>query len=175
MTTEIARFKTAIERIDAANSADPESVVRDGVARPRELVYSERMSRWLERLAPDASEALRLAVRAQHIRRWTIPRANYPEGKRGYHHWRTTLYKFHAEQAGAILRDIGYEDVTVGRVQSLLCKEDLKRDPECQTLEDVACLVFLEDYFEDFSQKHDEEKLITILRKTWRKMSARAQ
>jgi hypothetical protein len=131
------------------------------------------MTGWLERLAPEASEPLRLAIRAQHLCRWTIPRSQYPMDRRGYHQWRTHLARFHAEKAGEILCEVGYDAATIARVQALLRKEGLKSDPETQLLEDVACLVFLESYFADFSRQHDEEKLITILRRTWLKMSPR--
>jgi len=158
------RFAQAIERFDAANGQDP-----GGEA----LAYAQRMSEWLDRLQPSASEALKLAARSQHIRRWVIPRDRYPMDRAGYHRWRNELAAFHAKVAGEILRDVGYDGATVGRVQSLLKKERLKDDPEAQLLEDVICLVFLEYYFPEFAAKHDEEKVIGILRKTWRKMSDR--
>lgn len=165
------RFQAAIERFDAANAADPNREEWDGVEYPKELLYARRMTGWLERLAPDASEALRLAARAQHLRRWESPRSAYPMDRAGYHRWRTDLQRFHAEAAGEILRAVGYDEPMVARVQSLLRKERLKADPETQTLEDVACLVFLESYFADFARHVDEEKLIPILRRTWLKMS----
>ena len=165
------RFRAALARFDAANAADPNRELWQGVEYPKELLYSQRMSGWLERFAPDASEELRLAVAAQHIRRWESPRSDYPEGKAGYKQWRSELARFHAETAGAILADVGYDDETIRRVQGLIRKEQLKRDAEAQCLEDVACLVFLESYFADFAQKHDEAKLIDILQKTWKKMS----
>ena len=165
------RQEDAIARIDAANAADPNREFVDGEARPAALVYSERMTRWLEALAPDASEALRIAVRAQHIERWTVPRAEFPEGREGYHRWRTTLAKFHAERTAEILAGVGYEAEVIDRVKALIRKRRLKADPEVQMLEDVACLVFLESYFADFSKQHDEAKVIGILQKTWAKMS----
>jgi hypothetical protein len=167
------RFQAAIERFDAANNDDPNRELSEGHEYPRELLYAQRMTRWLERLAPDASELLRLAARCQHLCRWLIPRDRYPMDRHGYHRWRTDLARFHAEKAADILRDVGYDEETIRRVQSLVRKERLKLDHEAQLLEDVICLVFLESYFADFSQKHDEEKLITILRKTWKKMSPR--
>ena len=163
----------AIARFDAVNAEDPNQETIDGVQRPKELVYAERMSAWLDKLAPDASEVVRLAVRAQHIRRWTVEREGYPMDRAGYRKWRTDLGKFHAEMAGSILREVGYGDETVARVQALLRKERLKADPEVQLLEDVACLVFLDHYFAEFARKHDAEKLVGIVRKTWRKMSPR--
>lgn len=163
------RFQAAIERFDAANAQDP--AVLNGVA--AELVYARRMSDWLQRMYPEASEALRLAARAQHIRRWKIPRSTYPMTRAGYHQWRTALYSFHADAAGKILEEVGYDAPMVARVRSLLRKEKLKTDPEMQALEDVICLVFLENYFADFAAKHEDEKVITILRRTWKKMSPR--
>ena len=168
-----ARFQSAIGRFDQANSEDPNREVHEGRQHPKELLYARRMSRWLDQLEPEASEPLRLAVRSQHIRRWEIPREDYPKGRDGYRRWRTDLGRFHAETAGRILQEVGYDETTISRVQSLLRKERLKTDPECQLLEDVICLVFLEFYLQDFAQEHDEEKLINILRRTWKKMSPR--
>lgn len=166
------RFSDAIERIDAANRADPESEEVDGRPIPKAILYGLRMSACLEDLAPGASEALRLAVRCQHIQRWKIPRGDFPVGRLGYRQWRMELAWYHAQTASAILRDAGYGDALVDRVQALVRKEHFKTDPEAQTLEDVACLVFLRYYLPAFSKKHSEEKLVEILAKTWKKMSA---
>jgi hypothetical protein len=165
------RFHDAVARVDAANALDPNT----SPAGPHELVYARRMTEWLGRLAPEASEALRLAVRCQHLRRWMIPRSNYPMTRPGYLQWRAGLARFHAEEAGAILREAGYDEAVVGRVQALVRKERLRSDPEAQTLEDVACLVFLEDEFPDFARRHDEQKVLGILAKTWGKMSERGR
>lgn len=169
------RLRAAFDGFDAANARDPHREPFEGADAPKEWVYARRMSAWLDRLAPDASEPLRLAVRCQHIRRWQIPRNTYPMTRAGYHQWRTRLGQFHAEVAAGILRDVGYDEATIARVQSLVRKERLKQDAEAQTLEDVVCLVFLESYFADFAKQHDEQKVIGILRKTWRKMSPRGQ
>src|SRR5260221_13458894 len=107
MISDVQRFQRAIERFDAANAQDPNRVVVEGGEHPKELRYAQRMTRWLERLEPQASEALRLAARSQHIRRWTIPRSAYPMDRAGYHRWRTDLARFHAETAGEILREVG--------------------------------------------------------------------
>ena len=166
MSNESPLLKIALQRIDAVNAQDPHG---------KELLYSQRMSEWLARIDPAASEALQLAVRAQHIRRWTIPRSDYPMDRIGYLTWRTTLYRFHAQEVGRILSEVGYEGEMVERVASLVRKEEIKRDPEAQTLEDVICLVFLENYFAEFAAAHDEEKVINILRRTWKKMSERGR
>ena len=165
------RFRRAVERFDAANGEDPNRELADGVEQPKELVYARRMTARLDRFRPDAPEAVRLAARCQHIRRWTIPRTDYPAGREGYRRWRTELARFHADTAAAILRDVGYGDEVVARVGSLLRKERLKADPDVQLLEDVICLVFVEHYLAGFAPKHDEETLAGVLRKTWRKMS----
>jgi hypothetical protein len=158
------RLAAALAAIDAANAADPAG---------KELLYAQRMSAWLDRVAPAAPDALRLAARAQHVRRWAIPRADFPMDRIGYLKWRTTLNKFHADVAAEILKGTGYDDATIARVGALIRKERLKTDPDAQTLEDVICLVFLENYFADFAAAHDEEKVVNILRKTWKKMSPR--
>jgi len=179
MTALAHRFRAAVERFDAANSGDPNREPdATGVLQPRELLYAWRMSEMLERFAPEASEAIRLAVRCQHIRRWEIPRASYPRTPEGYKAWRTGLMDFHADAAAAILREAGYEDETIARVRSLLRKERLKRDAETQLLEDVIAFVFLEHYLEGFVVGHpeyDEAKFADILRKTWLKMSPRGR
>lgn len=167
------RLQNALALIDAANAEDPERELHEGVEQPKSLLYGQRMSAWLERLCPEAPESLRLAVRAQHIRRWRIPRDRYPQGRIGYLQWRKDLMKYHAEQAGALLEQADYSADVIERVQSLLKKERIKQDPDAQTLEDVACLVFLSHYFTDFAGAYDDDKLVDILRKTWRKMSPR--
>ncbi|MBV7332766.1 DUF4202 domain-containing protein [Chloroflexi bacterium TSY] len=169
------RFYEAIARFDMENAKDPNIEQVEGQNIPKELLYARRMTDWLEKITPDAPEIVRLAARSQHIRRWTIPRSDYPMDKAGYKKWRSTLARFHADTAAEILREVGYAEETIRRVQSLLRKERLKLDPDVQLLEDVICLVFLENYFADFAQKHDEEKLIGIVRKTWKKMSERGR
>jgi len=170
----VSRFDDAIRGFDDANAEDPFLERVEGEDLPKELVYGRRMSRWLERLAPDAPESVKLAARAQHIRRWEVPRDTYPEGRAGYLKWRTDLHKRHADIAATILQDAGYDDETIGRVRTLLRKRGLKTDPDVQLMEDVICLVFLEHYFHDFAQKHDEEKLLSIVQKTWKKMTEKA-
>ena len=142
---------------------------------PKELLYGQRMSAALRAFAPEASPAVQLAARAQHIRRWTVPRSDFPMDRAGYHRWRTHLYGVHADEAEAILREVGYDDATVAQVRKMLRKKGIKSDPEVQLLEDVICLCFLRHYWADFAAKHDEAKLIGILQKTWRKMSPAGQ
>ncbi len=164
-------FTRAIEQIDAVHSLDPTRVSYGELTMAAELLYAHRMTQWLDKLYPDASEALQLAVRAQHIRRWEVPRGSYPMDRAGYHRWRTGLYSFHAKVTAEILTTVGYDSSTIERVKSLLKKERLKTDPKTQALEDVICVVFLENYFAEFAARHDEQKVIGILRRTWAKMS----
>lgn len=169
------RFQAAIEAFDAANAADPHRE-RDGDReQPRELLYAQRMSAMLARFAPQAPETVQLAARCQHLRRWEIPRDRYPRTPQGYHAWRRRLMDFHAAAAGELLRAAGYGEPIVQRVQALLRKEQLKRDPEAQLLEDVVGLVFFGYYLQGFVDSHpeyDESRLLDILRKTGAKMSA---
>jgi len=170
-----ARLAAALAAIDAANDADPRRVMDEGRERGQERLYGERMTRWLNRLVPDASEALQIACRAQHVERWRIPRDDFPRDKHGYLRWRATLGRMHAERAGALAAAAGYEPAEIARIQALVRKEGLKTDPETQALEDAACLVFLEGEFAAFAARHPEDKVADIVRKTWRKMTPRGQ
>ncbi len=170
-----ARFREAILRFDAANAEDPNIEVEHDFPQPKELVYANRMTAALHRFAPGAHETVQLAARCQHIRRWTIPRGDYPEGRAGYRQWRTDLAAFHAETAAEILRDVGYDEATIARVQSLVRKDRLKADPDAQLLEDVVCHVFLTHHLGDFAVKHDDGTVTDILKKTWRKMSEKGR
>jgi hypothetical protein len=143
MSENGTRFAEVVAAIDAANAHDPNTIEIDGQRVAAELVYGQRMSETLARLAPEASEALRIAARGQHIERWTSPRRGYPEGRVGYLRWRKDLQAFHAARVGEIMTAAGYDAAAIGRVGALIRKERLKADAEAQTLEDVACLVFL--------------------------------
>lgn len=171
------RLQRVFERIDQANAEDPNLVEYDGTHQPRELVYGRQMTQWLAKLEPTASEALQIAARAQHIRRWQVPRNTFPMTREGYLAWRKHMYDFHADQAAAIMREEGYDQATIDRVRFLLRKQRLKTDPETQTLEDTAALVFLEAYFVEFrnSKDYDDAKWANILRRTWMKMSERGR
>jgi hypothetical protein len=165
------RLSRAIAAFDAENARDPNALTENGISRPRELVQAERLSRWVVRLAPDASEPLRLAARCQHLRRWEIPRGAYAEGRIGYLEWRKALGKFHADRAAEILRAEGYDEATIERVRTIAQKKGIKVDSDVQTMEDALCLAFLENEIGDFAVKHPADKVVDILRKTWRKMS----
>lgn len=175
MTLPYSRFQSAIEAIDQANAGDPRTVEIDGTNRPFEIVYAGRMTTRLAAMYPDASELLRLAARAQHLRRFDIPRGQYPLGRAGYNDWRHACREHHAALVGKILADNNYTPDEIARVTLLIRKEQLKKDPESQALENVVGVVFVEHYFDDFLAKHasyDDEKLVGILGKTLRKMSA---
>ena len=175
MIPDTNRFQKAIQRFDEENNKDPNLEVYKGQEFSKELLYSIRMTQWLTIVNPEASEPLLLAARSQHICRWTIPRESYPMDRKGYLLWRTELKKFHAETASGILEECSYDQATIDRVKSLILKKRMKTDPESQALEDVVCLVFLEYYFEDFVTKHESEKVVSIVQKTWSKMSESGQ
>lgn len=165
------QLEKILEAIDQANSADPNQEIEGGIAQPKELLYGRRMSAWLAQLRPEADAALQIAARAQHIRRWEHPREEYPMDRKGYLAWRRGLYTFHAEQVGAIMEANGVDAALIERVSFLLHKKQLHDDADTQALEDAACLVFLEFHIAEFAAKTDHEKMINIVRKTWRKMS----
>ncbi|QDH79212.1 DUF4202 domain-containing protein [Echinicola soli] len=167
------KFENTIAAFDAINAEDPHMEIVKGKEMPKELLYGHRMTGMLLDFMPDASETLRLAARCQHIKRWEIPREDYPMDRKGYLMWRTKLKKFHGELAGQLMKEHGYGEAAIQEVDDLLNKRRLKTDPTVQVLEDVVCLVFLKYYFDDFIAKHrdEEEKLVDIVQKTWKKMS----
>lgn len=165
----------AFRLFDQANSEDPNQEEYLGKTYPKELLYAMRMTERLGSYAPNASEALQLTARCQHIRRWEIPRDSYPMDRIGYLKWRQALKKFHVQKASRILKEVGYGADAIEKVSFLLEKKQLKKNEDTQTLEDVICLVFLEFYLEPFSEKHPEKKNLEILQKTWRKMSVKGQ
>lgn len=169
------RFERAIQRIDEANSEDPTLLVVNGQPRPKELAHAEMLTEWVRRLRPDADEALLLAARAHHIRRWESQRSSYPEGRKGYLRWRTDLHEFHAREAGAILEECGYDAASVARVQQIISKHGLGRDLDVQALEDALCLVFLDTQLTALIADLPEETMVNVLRKTWKKMSEAAR
>ena len=170
------RFARAIAAIDAANAADPATIMVEGEPRPKELTHAALLCEWVARLVPAPGEALLLAARAHHIRRWTVPRSSYPPGRAAYLRWRRELRRFHADEAARILRAEGYADPLIERVQQIVRKEELFSDPEVQTLEDGLNLVFLQTQFDEFRERlGDDERLTTIVRRTWRKMSERGR
>jgi hypothetical protein len=168
-------FREAIRRFDRANSADPNTVIVDGKPVPYELFYAQHLTEWVERLSPSASPALLLAARCQHICRWMIPRSSYPMTRAGYLKWRTDLKQFHAQKSGQILTESGCSPRLIARVQELNLKKNLGQDPELQILEDALCLVTLQYQLTDLVQKTDPEKMVSILQKTWKKMSSQAR
>ncbi|MBV8880113.1 MAG: DUF4202 domain-containing protein [Planctomycetaceae bacterium] len=159
-------FEAAAAAIDRANAEDPQG---------REELYGRRMVDWVCALVPSASEELLLAARAQHLRRWTVPRSTYPDGRNGYLRWREDLKRFHADALGAILKEAGYGEGSVAKTRNLLVRKNLSTDAEGQTLEDAACLVFLQFELAEFAAKTEPDKMVDILRKSWTKMSPAAR
>ncbi len=169
------KFEAAFCRFDEENARDPNREMAGGVSHPRELLYARRLTEWVLRLCPDASEELRLAARCQHICRWEIPRSSHPMTRAGYLKWRADLKKFHAQKAGAILREAGYDEDTISRVQDLNLKKHFPDDPDTRVLEDALCLVFLQFQLADLAAKTDEDKTINALKKSWAKMTEAAR
>ncbi len=169
------RFEKALRRIDGENGKDPHIIQAGGGVQPSELLYSQWVADWVLRLCPQASEALRLAARSQHICRWMIPRKSYEMTRAGYLKWRADLKQFHAEKSGEILAEVGYPGEMIARVQELNLKRNLAQDPECQTLEDALCLVTIEHQLAELMERTDSEKMLGIVRKTWKKMSPNAR
>lgn len=165
------KLQATLVAIDAANAGDPTQ--ENGT--PAALVYGHRMSGELQRLYPKASEPLQIAARGQHIERWLIPRTTYPVGKAGYYAWRRDLAQRHAARVSEIMQVAGYSEVDRAAAAKMLCKKDIKLDDDVQALEDTICFVFLKWYFAPFAAKHDDAKVLDIVRKTARKMSDSAR
>ncbi len=173
--TPTNQFNAVITAIDAVNAEDPRKITVGGVEYPYETIYADRMTEMLEQMYPDASELLRIAARAQHIRRWQIPRDTYPRNRKGYQKWRLEMRQLHADLVGGIMRENGYSDEDIALVGSYLRKERLKREADSQALENVVDVVFLAYYWDEFVAKfpqYDDDKLIDIVGKTLRKMSS---
>ncbi|MFI2817459.1 MULTISPECIES: DUF4202 domain-containing protein [Halomonadaceae] len=168
-------FDKTLAALDALHAQDPQTTtLSDGTAQPQELAYAQRMSRWLERLQETPSDLLGIAVRAQHLQRWKLPRSDYPEGRIGYLTWRRDQSARAGDTTAAIMEEAGYSQEEAKRVASMIRKQGLGRDSDVQALEDCACLVFLENYFADFSRKVEHDHMVRIVQKTWGKMSPQA-
>lgn len=174
MTISVDRFAKAIAAFDAYNTNDPNLEEFAGKSVPKEILYAQRMTERLEQFAPTAPESVKLAARCQHIGRWEIPRSSYPINKKGYLQWRSEEKIHHAKIAESILTNCGYDSDTIEKVKFLVLKKELHTNADTQLLEDVVCLVFIEFYLEEFAAKHNGEKVIDIIQKTVKKMSASA-
>lgn len=174
--TQQTLLACALDRIDTANRADPNIEQVGGIPLPKEYAYSQHMTRWLFELEPQPSERMQIACRAQHIERWTIPRSDFPEGRKAYYEWRQACGRMHGRRAAEIMEECGYPQEECQKVETILTKRELRKDADTQLLEDVACMVFLERYFADFYEEkadYDREKWLRIVRRTWGKMSPR--
>lgn len=169
--SDAARFRTAIERFDALNAADPNREIVDGVPVAKELLYAQRLCAWVMRLAPSASEELRLAARSQHLCRWEVPRQTYPMTRAGYHRWKNDLKTFHARKSAEVLHETGYSEDVIKRVSELNEKKRFPDDAESRVLEDALCLMFLQFQFSEVAAKLDDEKTVNAVRKSWDKMT----
>jgi hypothetical protein len=167
------RLNRAIEKFEEIHKEDPNREVFEGQEYPKELLYHRKLARWMDRMVPDASEELQLAIRSQHIRRWTMPMSDYPKGRDGYKQWRKDTALMHAKTAAGVLEEVGYDAAVIEQVSNMIRKKNLKVDSDSQHLQDIVCVVFLESHLSDFAAGiKDEEKLIKILRKTWALMGS---
>ena len=171
MALDPHRFQRVIARLDELNSGDPHAVDEAGARVPHELWYARRLSAWVERLNPGASQWLRIAARGQHVRRWTIPRDRYERNRKGYLKWREKLKAFHADEVGTVMQEAGYGARDIERVRRITLKKDLAGDPDTQTVEDALCLMFLETQLADLRAKTPEPTMRDVVVKTWKKMS----
>lgn len=169
-----SQLTEVLNAIDAVNAQDPNTTEIDGVSQPNELLYGQHMTACLNEYWPQANELLQIAVRAQHIKRWHLKRSEFAAGKAGYLLWRKEQGKFHAQLTKGIMLEKGYSEEDAETTAAIIRKEKLKTNENTQTLEDVACLVFLSHYFDAFAAKHTEEKIVRIVQLTWRKMSEQA-
>ncbi len=169
------RFAEAIERIDAANREDPRADMVNGQPQPRELLFAQRVYKWVEQLINDPSEELLLAARAHTVRRWLIPRDRYPKTTVGYHQWRDALACFHADETESILRAVGYPDEKIQKLKAFITKENWPADHEACALEDADCLVFLETKLQNYTDVWEERTALRILQRTLRKMTPEAR
>ena len=166
-----SRLADAIAAIDAANADDPFTLEVRGEVRPKEQAHAQLMTEWVQRFDPQASDAQLLAARAHHLRRWTLPRASYPEGRAGYLRWRTALKAQHAEEVAGLLEGAGYDGATIDHVQRIIKKQGLGTDPAVQVHEDALCLVFLETQLASTTDKLGDDHMVEVIRKTAAKMS----
>jgi hypothetical protein len=165
------KIDTSIELFDAYNKQDPRKIVVNGAEYPYEYFYALQLHQWVNKLEPGAGDVLQLASRCQHIGRWQKPREEYPADRIGYLKWRTDLAKFHAEKAGELMDEAGLSEDIIKDVQNVILKKQLRSNHEVQVMENALCLVFLQFQYDDFLQKHDDETMIRILQKTWKKMT----
>lgn len=167
-----------ITLIDQANSQDPNTEIYNAQSLPKESLYATRMSEMLARFNPNADELMQIAVRGQHIERWQSPRSNFAMNKQGYHQWRSALYIFHASRVIELMQQVGFNEAQQQRVYAAVAKQDIKRNPDSQLVEDIASLVFIEHYMLAFTSTkpdYDEQKWLGIIRRTWQKMSVEAR
>jgi hypothetical protein len=168
----MSKLQHAFEQFDNYNKTDPTIFEWEGISYPQEYFLAIKLYDWVLKLDPDAGEELLLASRCQHIGRWEIPRDSYSEGREAYLKWRSDLAKYHAEVAKSILQDVGYDEQQIARVRQILLKQKIKVDADVQTMENALCLVFLEFQYEDFFPKHEQDKLVNILKRSLLKIDA---
>ncbi|MCY3577966.1 MAG: DUF4202 domain-containing protein, partial [bacterium] len=170
-----SRLTAALAAIDAANADDPHTIAVGATTRPKEQAHAEMMTEWVQRLDPEADDAQLVAARAHHLRRWALPRSDYPEGRAGYLRWRSAQAKRHASEVADIVASAGYNEAFAADVSAIVAKRGLATDPRVQTHEDALCLVFLQTQFDELADKLGDDHMAEVLAKTLVKMSPAAR
>jgi hypothetical protein len=171
VTSSPGRLEAALGEVDAANAADPSRVSLAGEEGPKELLHGRRVCRWILLLDPGASDEQLIAGRAHHLRRWTRPRTDYPEGRAGYLRWRAAAKQAHAREVAEIVTAVGYDATVAEDVGRIVRKEGLGVDPRVQVHEDALCLVFLESQLDDVVAQLGDDRAVEVLARTAAKMS----
>lgn len=166
----MSRLEKTLAKIDAILRQDPTVIEVNGERRTLASHHAQRRTYWVNKLVENPSEELLIAARAQHLRRWEVPRDSYPNGRIGYLKWRSDLKKFHAEKTAHLMHEMGYDNTAIERVKKIISKQGIKQDDDVQAIEDALCLVFLETQFTDVAAQ-ESDKIVSILQKTWQKMS----
>jgi len=161
-------ISSALDAIDGANAGDPNEVGGEPLA----LAQGRLAHTWVTRLDPSASDALLLAARAHHLRRWVVPRSTYPDGRPGYLKWRRDQKSRHGEELRVLLGVANVSAEVAERAAEIVQKLDLGSDAEVQIFEDAVSLTFLETQFLSTADKlGNDDKMVTVVAKTLRKMS----
>lgn len=169
------QYHKAIIAIEQIHSKDITQEQHNGSLIPAEFLYGKRMLKTLELVSPESSYAMKLAVQCQHLQRWGVPRSSYTYDRRGYHEWRREVMKYQLEQTINLLSSISIDEIDIKWIAQVINAQENKADSNGLIIMDTACLVFLKWYMEPFAKKHESEKVLDILKKTFRKMSTDAQ
>jgi hypothetical protein len=164
-------YHKATLELEKVHGMDTTREIYNGNQYPSESLYSHRMLQMLEKVNAEASNILKLAAQCQHLKRWNIPRGEYPYNRRGYHEWRRVVMEYQLKEMEEILSKVGISNEDILLVTDALRNQGDKSNSNAQIITDTACLVFIKWYMEPFATKHQSEKVTDIMKKTMRKMS----